>query len=61
MNTFWRLSIFEKIYKDRLDVTHKGVVMFFFSIILYSMLGYWTLGPINRKKNVYAVLMESAY
>lgn len=51
MNTFWRLGIFEKFYNDHLDVTQKRSGLgFFFLFFLNSMLGYWTLGPINRKK-----------
>lgn len=62
MNTFWRLSIFEKFYNDHLDVTQKRSGLGFFPIFFkfYArLLNPWAHK--SKKKNVYAVLMDSAY
>lgn len=49
MDTFWRLSIFEKFYNDHLDdhVTQKGVVMFFLYYFKFyaRLLNSWAHKP----------------
>lgn len=51
MNTFWRLSIFEKFYNDHLDVTQErsGHVCFFYYFKFYAgLLSSWAYKPKNK-------------